>query len=148
MESFLLNNGLPALFVLSFLAATVLPLGSEWLLITLILKLSDPVNAVTVATVGNSLGAFTTYGIGLWGSAFLLQKVLRIDARQAERAAAFFNRYGSWTLLLSWLPIIGDPLCLAAGSLRFNFLLFSIMVFVGKLARYTFIAAVTVRSLG
>lgn len=148
MELFLLNNGLPALFVLSFLAATVLPLGSEWLLVALILNLSDPGSAVTVAALGNFLGACTTYGIGLWGSAFLLQKILRVDTEQTERATALFRRYGSWTLLLSWLPIIGDPLCLVAGSLRYNFVLFAALVFIGKLVRYAFIATVTVASLG
>lgn len=148
MELFLLNNGLPALFVLSFLAATVLPLGSEWLLITLILNLFDPGSVVVVATVGNFLGACTTYGVGFWGSAFLLQRVLRIDTKQSEKATALFRRYGSWTLLLSWMPIIGDPLCLVAGTLRCNFFLFSVLVFIGKLARYAFIAAVTAGTLG
>lgn len=140
MEEFLLHNGLPALFVLSFLAATVIPLGSEWLLIGLILQSVDPGRAVAVATFGNYLGACTTYGIGLWGSTFMLQRVLRVDAQQAERAAVLFNRYGSWSLLLSWVPVIGDPLCLVAGSLRFNFILFSGLVLIGKFARYTFIA--------
>ena len=148
MQLFLLDNGLPALFVLSFLAATVLPLGSEWLLVALIFNLSDPETVVAVATVGNFLGACTTYGIGFWGASFLLQRLLRIDAVQIERATTLFHRYGSWTLLLSWVPIIGDPLCLVAGSLRFNFFLFSFLVFIGKLGRYAFIAAVTTGSLG
>ncbi len=148
MQLFLLDNGLPALFVLSFLAATVLPLGSEWLLIALILNLFDPQAVVVVATVGNFLGACTTYGVGFWGASFLLKRMLRIDTAQIERATAFFRKYGSWTLLLSWLPIIGDPLCLVAGSLRLNFFFFSFLVFIGKLGRYAFIAAVTVGSLG
>ena len=147
MEEFLLHGGLPALFVLSFLAATVLPLGSEWLLIGLILKSCDVENVVAVATVGNYLGACTTYGIGLWGSAFFMQRVLRIEADQTERAAAIFRKYGSWSLMLSWLPLIGDPLCLVAGSLRLNFILFSLLVFIGKFARYALIAAVTAGSL-
>ncbi len=148
MQSFLLENGLPALFVLSFLAATVLPLGSEWLLITLIVNSFDPGAVVAVATVGNFFGACTTYGVGLWGSAFLLQRLLRIDREQRERATVLFRRYGSWSLLLSWLPIVGDPLCLVAGSLRCNFFLFSALVFIGKLVRYAFIAAVTAGSMG
>ena len=147
MEEFLLHSGLPALFVLSFLAATVVPLGSEWLLVGLILKAWDVEYVVVVATVGNYLGACTTYGIGLWGSAFFMQKVLWIDADQTEKAAVFFRKYGSWSLLLSWLPLIGDPLCLVAGSLRLNFILFSCFVFIGKLARYALVAAVTVGSL-
>ncbi|MBL4904048.1 DedA family protein [Desulfotalea psychrophila] len=147
MEQFLLNNGLPALFLLSFLAATVLPVGSEWLVVALILNLFDPGSVVFTATIGNFLGACTTYGIGFFGAAFLLQKFLRIDAEQTERATALFRSYGSWTLLLSWLPIIGDPLCLVAGYLRFNFLLFSFLVLIGKLGRYAVIAAVTTGSM-
>ncbi len=142
-----MDNGLPALFLLSFLAATVLPLGSEWLLIALILNLFDPRIVVLTATIGNFLGACTTYGIGFWGAAFLLKKFLRIDTEQTERATALFCRYGSWTLLLSWLPIIGDSLCLVAGYLRFNFLLFSFLVLIGKLGRYAVIAAVTTGSI-
>lgn len=147
MEDSLLQNGLPALFVLSFLAATVLPLGSEWLLICLILESWNPEQVVAVATLGNYLGACTTYGIGIWGSAFVMHRVLRIDDQQSEKAAALFKKYGSWSLLFSWLPVIGDPLCLVAGSLRLNFLFFSCFVFIGKLARYGLVAAVTVRSL-
>lgn len=148
MEEILLHSGLPALFVLSFLAATVLPLGSEWLLVALIIKSCDIENVVAVATVGNFLGACTTYGIGFWGSAFFMHRVLRIEVDQTERAAAIFRKYGSWSLMLSWLPVVGDPLCLAAGSLRLNFILFSLFVFIGKFARYAFIAAVTAGSLG
>lgn len=142
----MLHNGLPALFVLSFLAATVLPVGSEWLLIGLIIKSWDAEQVVAVATVGNYLGACTTYGIGHWGSDFFMHKVLRINADQSEKAAALFKKYGSWSLLLSWLPLVGDPLCLVAGSLRLNFLLFSCFVFIGKLVRYALVAAVTSKS--
>ncbi len=147
MENFLLHNGLPALFVLSFLAATVVPLGSEWLLIGLIFKSWNIEQVVAVATVGNYLGACTTYGVGHWGSDFFMHRVLRIDPDQSRKAAVAFGKYGSWSLLFSWLPIIGDPLCLVAGSLRLNFLLFSCFVFIGKLARYALVAAVTVKSL-
>lgn len=148
MQLLLLDNGLPALFVLSFLAATVLPLGSEWLLIALIFNLFDPQAVVAVATVGNFLGACTTYGVGFWGASFLFKRMLRIDTEQIERTTALFRKYGFWTLLFSWVPIIGDPLCLVAGSLRLNFFFFSFLVFIGKLARYAFIAAVTVGNLG
>ncbi len=141
MESFLLHNGLTALFVLSFLAATILPLGSEWLLVALVVQGIDPVPVVAVATAGNFLGACTTYALGFWGSEFLLQKVLRIKTDERERAERFFKRYGSWSLLFAWLPLVGDPLCLVAGSLRFHFFPFACLVCLGKLGRYAFIAA-------
>ncbi|MBU0909298.1 MAG: DedA family protein [Proteobacteria bacterium] len=147
MENFLADHGLPALFLLSFLASTVIPLGSEWLVVTLILKSYQPEYVVAVATAGNYLGACTTYFVGLWGAGFLIKKVMRIDEASLARAQLFYRRYGSWSLLFSWLPVIGDPLCLAGGALRINFILFSLLVFAGKLARYAVIAAVTASAM-
>jgi membrane protein YqaA with SNARE-associated domain len=147
MPEFLLHNGLPALFVISFLAATILPLGSEWLLVALILQAHNVENVVAVATLGNYLGACTTYGIGVWGSTFIMEKILRIDQNQVERATRLYQKYGSWSILLSWVPVIGDPLCLVGGSLRLNFIHFSLLAFSGKLARYALIASVTVSSM-
>ncbi len=144
MENFLLSHGLPALFFLSLLAATLVPLGSEWLLVALIVKGgSSPTELVLVATLGNVLGACITYGIGVWGSGFFMEKLLRIDPKQTARAMKMYQRYGAVSLLFAWLPIIGDPLCLAAGILRLQPLLFLLLVSLGKLARYVFIAMAT-----
>ncbi len=143
MESFFLDHGLPALFLLSLLAATLLPMGSEWLLVTLILQGFPATQVVAVATLGNVLGAFVTYGIGIWGSGFIMEKLLRVDEKQSAWAMELYQRYGTVSLLFAWLPIIGDPLCLAAGILRLQPLLFLVLVFIGKLARYTFIALLT-----
>jgi membrane protein YqaA with SNARE-associated domain len=148
LETFLADHGLPALFLLSFLASTVIPLGSEWLVVTLILQSYQPEYVVAVAAAGNYLGACTTYLVGLWGAGFLIQKVLGIDEAALARAQLFYRRYGSWSLLFSWLPVIGDPLCLVGGALRINFILFSLLVFAGKLARYAVIAAVTASAMG
>ena len=147
MEEFLLHNGLPALFVISFFAATILPLGSEWLLVALILQAHDAQNVVAIATVGNYLGACTTYAIGIWGSTFITEKILRINQAEMGRATRLYQKYGSWSILLSWVPVIGDPLCLLGGSLRLNFVHFSLLAFIGKLARYALIASVTVISM-
>ena len=144
MENFLLHYGLPALFFLSLLAATLVPMGSEWLLLSLLFQGFSPVQVVVVATLGNVLGACITYGIGVWGSEFLMKKLLRVDEKQSTRAMALYQRYGPFSLLLSWLPVIGDPLCLAAGVLRLQPLLFLLPVVTGKLARYTFIALLAV----
>uniref|UniRef100_A0A831U2M1 DedA family protein n=1 Tax=Geobacter metallireducens TaxID=28232 RepID=A0A831U2M1_GEOME len=147
MEQLLATHGLPALFGMSFLAATLVPIGSEWLLVTLLLKHHDPVLAVAVATVGNWLGACTTYSVGMWGGPFLVRRVLRIDEATERRADRLYARYGSWSLLFSWLPVIGDPLCLVGGILRVGFGRFSLLVGSGKLARYAFIAWVTVKGM-
>jgi membrane protein YqaA with SNARE-associated domain len=148
MTAFLLDNGLPALFVLSFLAATVIPLGSEWLLVALLLGGHELVPVVTVATIGNFLGGWTTYGIGYLGSTFVMEKILRISDQETGKAMTIYGRYGSWSLLFSWVPIIGDPLCLVAGSLKLHPLIFSIFVFCGKLARYWLLAQITVMGAG
>lgn len=148
MDDFLLQHSLTALFVISFLAATILPLGSEWLLVTLILQAYQLEDVILVATVGNFLGACTTYGIGFWGSSFLVTKILRIDEVRFNKTVLLYQKYGSWSLLLSWVPVIGDPLCLVSGSLRLNFLLFSLFTFSGKLTRYIAVATVTVNSMG
>jgi membrane protein YqaA with SNARE-associated domain len=140
MHETLATFGYPALFLLSFLAATLLPLGSEWLLVAMVAQRHDPVSAVLVATVGNYLGACTSYAIGLYGGSYLITKVLRIGVPDRERAERFFARYGSWSLLLSWLPILGDPLCLVGGLMKISFVRFSTLVATGKFARYATVA--------
>lgn len=145
MDAFLVDHGLPALFILSFLASTLIPLGSEWLLAAMLLKKHDPTVSVAVAAAGNYLGACTSYAIGIYGGQWLIRNILRIDAATEKRAERLYDRYGSWSLLFSWLPIIGDPLCLAGGILRVGFTRFSILVFTGKLGRYAAVAWLTLK---
>ena len=145
MSEFLVNYGLWSLFFISFCASTLLPLGSEWLLIALLLQGSNPLATVAVATLGNSLGAGTNYLIGFYGGNWLIEKVLRIDEPRQQQAIRWFNRYGSWSLLLAWLPVIGDPLCLVAGILKTPLLRFSLLVTTGKGLRYTFLTILTLR---
>jgi membrane protein YqaA with SNARE-associated domain len=143
MEEWLSSHGYAALFALSFLASTLLPLGSEWLLVAMLMKASDPVMTVAVAAAGNWLGACTTWAIGLLGGPFLIRRVLRFDAEAEASAKHFYRRYGAWSLLFSWLPVVGDPLCLAGGILRVGFGRFSLLVFTGKLIRYAAVAWLT-----
>jgi membrane protein YqaA with SNARE-associated domain len=142
------EQGLWALFLLSFLASTVIPLGSEWLLVALVAKGHPPMPAVVVATAGNTLGALTTYFIGIYGSAFLIGKVLRMDEESRERARRFYVRYGSWTLLFSWLPFVGDPLCLVGGILRINFWRFLVLAGTGKAFRYIVVVLAALKLMG
>ncbi len=147
MEQLLASHGYPALFALSFLASTLLPLGSEWLLAAMLINHHDPVMTVAVATFGNTLGALTTWAIGMLGGPFLIRRVLRVDAAAEESAKRFYRRYGVWSLLFSWLPFIGDPLCLAAGIFRVGFGRFSLLVSTGKLARYAAVAYLTLEGM-
>lgn len=148
MHEALAVYGYPGLFLTSFLAATLLPLGSEWLLILMLTRHHDPLSVVLTATAGNYLGACTSYGIGIWGGKFLAEKLLRIDEVSRQRAERFFSRYGSWALLFSWLPLVGDPLCLAGGLLRIPFLRFSLLVAAGKAGRYALVGWLTLQGLG
>jgi membrane protein YqaA with SNARE-associated domain len=140
MERLLVDWGLPALVGVSFLAATLLPVASEWLLAALVANGAEPSLAVGLATLGNTLGALTTWAVGLWGSAWLGERVLRIGAAERRRARRWYHRWGSWSLLLAWLPVVGDPLCLAAGLMREPLWRFTLLVAAGKAARYAAVA--------
>jgi len=148
MVDLLSAHGYPALFLLSFLASTLLPLGSEWLLATLVVQGMDPVVSVAIATAGNTLGACTTFGIGIFGGPFLIERVLRISSELREKAEKFFGKYGVWSILFSWVPVIGDPLCLVAGALRVRFGIFVLLVLIGKLARYGIISLMALKYQG
>ena len=139
------NTGLWAVFTSSFLASTLLPGGSELVLYGM-LKLHPDARwtAIGVATLGNTLGALTSYGLG---RLIPRAKVRTGDApshgkqRTAQKGMALLQRYGSPALLLSWVPFIGDPLCLAAGWLRINAAAATLFIAAGKLARYIVVAA-------
>jgi len=140
--------GYASLFFMSFLASTLLPLGSEWLLVMMLAAGYDPLPVVVVATVGNYLGGVVTYLIGIAGGRWLIEKVLRVSAHQQERARQQYTRFGVYSLLFSWLPVIGDPLCLVAGMLRVNFGLFTLLVASGKLVRYVITALIAHAAAG
>jgi membrane protein YqaA with SNARE-associated domain len=140
LDELLLGGGLSALFLLSFAAATLAPVGSEWLLVILLLRGTDPTAAVLTATAGNFLGACTTYLVGATGARWLERRVAAAGSAGRRRAEHAFQRFGSWALLFSWVPFLGDALCLVAGAVRLNFARFSALVAVGKLARYAAIA--------
>lgn len=119
-----------ALFTSSFLAATLLPGGSEAALFA-VLKLHPGQHwpAIGIATLGNTLGGLSSYLIGRI-----------IPQKQSLRGLSTLRKYGSPALLLSWVPLIGDPLCVAAGWLRLNPLLATLFIALGKFARYWAIA--------
>lgn len=139
--------GYASLFTVSFLASTLLPLGSEWLLVMMLASGYEPLSAVATATAGNYLGAVTTYLIGMYGGVWLVEKVLRVSPQQQERAHTYYRRYGAFSLLFSWLPIVGDPLCMVGGVLRINFWLFTLLVASGKFVRYAVTAWITLHSI-
>mgnify|MGYP000423081776 CR=1 FL=1 len=128
--------GLLGLGLASFLAATILPLSSELVLSSLLLSGGTPSTLLLVATVANVLGSVVNYLLGRWGADTLLHRWFRLSEQQTNKAEMHFNRYGKWSLLLAWVPIIGDPLTLFAGMLKVNFGLFLLLVTIGKFGRY------------
>ncbi len=126
------------LFGWSFLAATLLPLSSETPLALLVRSHNQIMLPVLVATLGNYLGACTTYWLGRRAA----QALGNSEAKQREdsRAARLLKRYGQPALLLSWVPVIGDALVALAGAMRVPFGSFSVWVVLGKAARYAAVA--------
>lgn len=124
--------GLAALFISAFVSATVLPGNSELVLFAFLKVFPDrAAQAIAVATVANTLGGLTTYGIG---------RLLPQRKALPPRALAWVQRYGALALLLSWVPLIGDALCAAAGWLRVRWWTAALAMALGKLARYAVIA--------
>lgn len=129
------------LFVSAFLSATLLPGSSEAALIALLaLGRSDPLWLVAVATAGNVLGSVVNWAMGRFFAHFADRAWFPVSAKAFERATVWYNRFGVWSLLLAWVPVIGDPLTVAAGVLRTGFWRFLVLVTIGKAARYAFIA--------
>ncbi len=93
------------------------------------------------ATIGNTAGAVVNWYLGRSLMRFAGRRWFPVSAGRIEQASAFFNRYGSWPLLFSWLPIVGDPLTVAAGVLRIRLRLFLPLVVIGKAVRYLFVVA-------
>ncbi len=125
------------LFLTALLAATVLPAQSEFLLASLHLTgRHDRFILVAVATAGNVLGSVINWALGRYLIHFQDRRWFPIKGRALERATRFYQRWGVWTLLLAWTPIVGAPLTLVAGIFRTRLWVFVPLVTAGKLARY------------
>lgn len=128
------QTSLSGLFIVAFLSATLLPGGSEVALIGLLYYSPQlTFQAISIATLGNTLGGMTSYGVGRF-----------FPLRVKEDTQRLLQRYGYPALLLSWLPVIGDGLCVVAGWLRLHWLSVIILLAVGKLTRYLVIAGIFV----
>ncbi len=136
------------LFLSALLAATILPASSEVVLATLLASEAyNPPLLLAVATAGNTLGSLVNWILGRFLLHFQDRRWFPLTPAQYERACAWFTRYGVWSLLFAWLPVLGDPLTVVAGALRVGLWRFLILVAIGKAARYAAIA-VTVQWVG
>ncbi|MGE9984685.1 YqaA family protein [Desulfovibrio sp. SGI.169] len=129
------------LFFAAFAAATLLPAQSELALAGLLAAGRKPVwLLIAVATAGNTLGAAVNWLLGRYCLRFQNRRWFPVKKKSMDKAATWYGRYGRWSLLLSWAPVIGDPLTLAAGLLREPFASFILIVGLAKLGRYLVVA--------
>jgi membrane protein YqaA with SNARE-associated domain len=134
-------SSVAALFLSAFLSATLLPGSSEAALVALLMdEKGSPAALIAVATVGNMLGSCVNWLLGRFFAHFRDRRWFPVGQRAFERAERWYGRYGVWTLLFAWVPIIGDPLTVVAGALRTELRWFLPLVMLGKLARYVAVA--------
>ena len=126
-----------SLFAISFLAATILPFSSELSLATLIATSDyDNLLLLIVASFGNVLGSVVNWALGSYSRNLTTKKWFPFKETQIERSSKWFRKFGKWSLLFAWVPVVGDPLTLVAGILRVKFIDFIILVAIGKVSRY------------
>jgi membrane protein YqaA with SNARE-associated domain len=126
-----------SLFLISFLAATILPFSSELTLASLIATTSyNNLLLLILASFGNTLGSVVNWALGFYSRNLTTKKWFPFKETQIERSSKWFDKFGKLSLLFAWVPIIGDPLTLVAGLLRVRFLDFIILVAIGKVSRY------------
>lgn len=136
------------LFTTAFLAATLLPAFSEGLFAALILQGYGVFWLWLAATTGNTLGSVVNGIIGRQVDRFKHRRWFPASEQQLERARERFNRYGQWSLLFGWLPVIGDPLTLVGGVMRVPWFNFVVLVAIGKGARYAVVAWLVLSAAG
>ena len=126
-----------SLFAISFLAATILPFSSELTLAGLIATSDyDNLLLLIVASFGNVLGSVVNWALGSYFRNLTTKKWFPFKDTQIERSSKWFRKFGKWSLLFAWVPVLGDPLTLVAGISRVKFIDFIILVAIGKVSRY------------
>jgi membrane protein YqaA with SNARE-associated domain len=132
------------LFGAAFLAATILPAQSEAVLAMMILADRYPLaTLIGVASFGNVLGSVVNWVLGRGIEHYRDRRWFPVSGEKLDKAESWYRRYGKWSLLASWVPIIGDPITVIAGVLRVPFLTFLTLVTIAKVGRYLVLAWVT-----
>ncbi len=128
-----------ALFLSALSSATILPGSSEVLLLGLLSQYPEQwLSLLLVASIGNTLGGLITFAMG-WGLFDFAHRRFAFlpDLAQQAKAKPWVNKFGVWVLLLSWLPLVGDVLCFVAGAAKLPVVQSSLLMLIGKLARYS-----------
>ena len=137
-----------SLFISSFLSSTILPGHSEITLTTLILleKYSQFL-LIFFASFGNILGSVINWYLGFYIIKFVNKSWFPFEKKQLDKAFSWYLKYGKWSLFLSWVPIIGDPLTIVAGMFRIPLIVFVTIVSISKILRYIFVGNIAIKLL-
>ena len=134
---------LTGLFAAAFLSATLLPGSSEVALAAALASgRSGLAEALAIATLGNTLGSCVNWALGLFAARWRGSRFFPVSEKNYDRYSTLYQKYGLWSLLASWVPIIGDPLTVMAGIFRTPLIIFVPIVAVAKLLRYLAVAGV------
>ncbi|MCL4757207.1 MAG: DedA family protein [Rhodocyclaceae bacterium] len=145
----MIDPAYPGLFAAAFGAATLLPMQSEALLVGLLILGEHPVpTLLAVATIGNVLGSVVNWLFGRGIERWRHKRWFPVSGEKLQRAQNRYHRWGRWSLLLSWMPVIGDPLTVVAGLMREPLWSFVLLVFIAKAGRYLALTTVTLGVLG
>ena len=133
--------GYLSLFTISFLAATILPFSSELMLASMLsIENYNKTLLITFSSLGNILGSVFNWVLGFYFIKLQNKKWFPFNQEQISKSSQWFEKYGKWSLLFAWVPIIGDPLTFVAGTMKTKFFIFLILVGIGKISRYLFIS--------
>ncbi|MDD2577348.1 MAG: DedA family protein [Bacteroidales bacterium] len=136
------NLGYWGLFIASFLSSTIVPMSSEVALVTLIALGLNPIWCVLIATLGNSLGGMTSYGLGYLGKWEWLEKYFRTPKEKVEKFQNKIQRWGPIIGLFAWLPFVGDLLAIGLGFMRLNPWLSCLYMAIGRLIRFSIVGGI------
>ena len=129
-----------SLFTVAFMVATIVPFGSEAYFVTLLsMNKYNDLLLIIAASLGNVLGSVFNWVCGYYVNYFIKKTWFPLNNNMIDRGNNMFRKYGKWSLLLSWVPFIGDPITFVAGTLRYSLLPFIILVSIGKVGRYLLI---------
>ena len=129
--------GYLSLFTVSFLAATILPFSSELMLAAMLsIENYNRTLLIIFSSLGNILGSVFNWVLGFYFIKLQNKKWFPFNKKQISKSALWFEKFGKWSLLFAWVPIIGDPLTFVAGTMKTKFFIFLILVGIGKILRY------------
>ncbi len=125
-----------SLFFVSLLSATMIPMSSEAALLAALALGYDPTTLLVVASLGNCTGVTINYFLGYYGVTYFIEKVFKFDDAKMQKFNTRYTKYNYLFLLISWLPIIGDPITIFLGIVKCNFAKFSLFVYTTRVIRY------------